>query len=106
VTVSPDLVNEIVSRILSVCRPDRILLFGSAAVGDMTEDSDVDVLVLEAHPRDTRQESVRIRRRLRGLGVAFDIVVMSTERFERTKDLVGGLAYPASRHGRVVYDAA
>jgi predicted nucleotidyltransferase len=31
--------GEIVRRVLSVARPDRIILFGSAATGEMTNDS-------------------------------------------------------------------
>ena len=27
-----------------------------------------------------------------------------TQRFEETKDVVGGISYPASRYGKVVYD--
>ena len=29
-----------------------------------------------------------------------------TERYEKTKDLIGGIAYPASRYGVVLYEAA
>lgn len=61
------LIEDIVRRILKVARPDRIVLFGSAATGQMTPDSDIDLLVLEAEPGDRRSESVRIRRAL-GVG--------------------------------------
>jgi len=33
------------------------------------------------------------------------VVVMASERFEETKDLIGGLAYPADKYGRVIYEA-
>jgi len=39
---SPAVEQEIVRRVLSVFSPDRIILFGSAARGEMTEDSDID----------------------------------------------------------------
>ena len=42
--------------------PDRIILFGSAATGQMTEDSDLDLLVVEPEPANTRDRSVKIRR--------------------------------------------
>ena len=38
--------DELVRRIVEAVHPLRIILFGSAARGDWTEDSDVDVLVL------------------------------------------------------------
>jgi len=105
-TVEQEFVSEIVSRILAVARPDRILLFGSAATGEMTSDSDIDLLVLESSPDNTREESVRVRGALGGLGFAFDVIVMKTERFEETKDVIGGLAYPANKYGKVIYEAA
>jgi len=96
-------IDEIVRRVLSVTRPERIILFGSAAAGTMTPDSDIDLLVVAHSPTAPREESVRIRRALRGLGRPFDIVVMDAGWFEASKDVVGGLAYPADKHGRVIY---
>jgi uncharacterized protein len=104
--ISPTLMNEIVKRILEVAEPQRIILFGSAATGQMTKDSDIDLLVLESAPDDTRQESVRIRQAMRGLGYPFDIIVMAVERYEESKDVVGGIAYPAHKYGRVIYEEA
>lgn len=101
-----ELIEGIVRRILSVAEPERIILFGSAAAGQMTRDSDVDLLVLEATPGNTREESVRVREALRGLGFPFDVFVMATERFEESKNVIGGLAYPANKYGRVIYEAA
>lgn len=104
--IAESLLQKIVRRMLEVSRPDRIILFGSAAKGQMTRDSDIDLLVLEASPEQPRQESVRLRDALRGLGYPFDVMVMVTERFEETKEIIGGLAYPANKYGRVIYEAA
>ena len=98
--------QEIVRRIHAVSRPRRIILFGSAATGRLTPDSDIDLLVLEDAPQDPRRESVRLRKSLGDIGYPFDILVMSTDRFEETKDLVGGIAFPANRYGKVLYEAA
>ena len=104
--ISHTLIAEIVRRIREVTQPQRIILFGSAATGQMTEDSDIDLLVLEPTPVDPRQESVLIRQAVRGLGYPFDIIVMATDRFEETKDVIGGIAYPANKYGRVIYEEA
>ena len=104
--LSSELLDEIVRRILSVCTPARIILFGSAAAGRMTRDSDIDLLVLEASPRDRRRERMRLRQALRGLGFPFDVIVMATERFEESKEVIGGIAYPANKYGKVIYEAA
>lgn len=104
--VEETIVDEIVRRVLSVARPDRIILFGSAATGQMTKDSDIDLLVVEPAPANTRDRSVEIRDAVGNIGYPVDVIVMRTERFERTKRLVGGIAYPANKYGRVIYAAA
>ena len=100
------LIAEIVGRIRSVTTLRQILIFGSAAAGSLTPDSDIDLLMLEDDPVDARPDRLRIRQALRGLGWAFDIVVMTMERFDETKGVVGTIAYPANRQGQVVYEAA
>lgn len=104
--IDEKVINETVRRILCVTRPDRIILFGSAATGRMTPDSDIDLLVLETAPANTREESIRLREAIRGLGFPFDVIVMATERFEESKNIIGGLAYPANKYGKVIYEAS
>lgn len=104
--IDNDVIEEIVRRILTISRPVRVILFGSAAAGTMTPDSDIDLLVVQRAPGDVREQGIRIRRAFRGLGYPFDIVVMDVERFEESKDVVGGLAWPATRYGKVIYEAA
>jgi uncharacterized protein len=105
--MGPDesLIREIVRRVLSVARPDRIILFGSAATGKMTKDSDIDLLVLEKAPGNRLQRSVEILDALDEIEYPFDVIVMATERFERTKRWIGGIAYPANKYGRVIYES-
>ncbi len=105
-TLDETLTREIVRRILTVAEPDRVILFGSAASGQMTRDSDIDLLVVEPEPENTRVESIRIRRALGDIGYPLDVIVIASERFEETKGIIGGIAYPAHRYGRVLYEVA
>jgi len=73
------LLNEIVRRVLSAAQPDRIILFGSAATGQMTKDSDIDLLIVDPAPQNTRDESVNIRRALGDVGYPVDVIVIATE---------------------------
>src|SRR5664280_3456361 len=92
--VDETLLNEVVRRVLTVARPDRIILFGSAATGQMTKDSDIDLLVVEPALANTHERRVAIRGAVGDIGYPVDVVVMRTERFERTKRWIGGIAYP------------
>jgi len=104
--IDESLVKEIVRRILAAVAPDKIILFGSAATGEMTRDSDIDLLIVERDPGDRRKKSVRLREILCGLGYPFDVIVISTEWFEESKGVIGGIAYPANKYGKVIYEAA
>jgi len=98
-------IDAILQRILAVTQPERVILFGSAATGEMSRDSNIDLLILESAPKNPRELTLRIRQSLRGLGYPFDIIVMSAERFEESKNVIGGIAYPANKYGRVIYEA-
>ena len=104
--VDETLLNEVVRRVLTVARPDRIILFGSAATGQMTKDSDIDLLVVEPALASTHERRVAIRGAVGDIGYPVDVIVMRTDRFERTKRFIGGIAYPANKYGRVIYEAA
>jgi predicted nucleotidyltransferase len=104
--VDETLLKEIVRRILSVAHPDKIILFGSAATGQMTKDSDIDLLIVEPDPPNRHERSVEIRSAIGNIPYPVDVVVIRSERFERTKHLIGGIAYPANKYGRVLYAAA
>jgi len=80
-------VQRIINRILSVSKPERVILFGSAASGDMTPDSDIDLLVIERDFTNQRHENIRLRSVLRDLDIPVDVFVMTPERFAETKDV-------------------
>jgi len=60
----------------------------------------------ECPASSARDESVKIRRALGDAGYPVDVIVIATERFEATKNIIGGIAYPAHKHGRILYAAA
>jgi len=100
-----DLLKKVVDRILTVAKPERIILFGSGATGRMTRDSDLDLLVIERGFKSQREERTRLRKALGDLGIPVDVFAMTLEHFEETKGVIGGLAYPANKYGKVIYEA-
>lgn len=105
-TLDESVIQKIVDRVLSVTRPDKIILFGSAATDQMTRDSDIDLLIVEPDTSDRREQYVRVRRALDDIRYPFDILFINTQWFEQSKDVIGGIAYPAHKYGKVIYDAA
>jgi predicted nucleotidyltransferase len=100
-----DLLAEVVRRVVEEARPDRIILFGSAARGEAGPDSDVDLLVIKAGVTHRRRLAQRIYSRLVGLEVPVDVLVVTPDDIEEFKDKVGTIIGPALREGREVYVA-
>ena len=99
------ILREIVRRIVEVARPERIILYGSAARGEMDPHSDVDLLVVKegVHRRDT---AALILDEMSGVGAAVDVVVVTPEDIERYGDSHALVIKPALQQGKVVYEAA
>ena len=98
--------EELKSRLLA-CDGDRIrrvILYGSRAQGSATEDSDFDLLVVEKDPVSKREEMRRLRQALSDLNYPVDVWVMGVEEFEETRNVIGGLAYPAHKYGVLLYE--
>lgn len=93
---------EAVERLVQAASPARVIVFGSVAMGTVTADSDLDLLVVLDDVADTRAETVRLRAAVGDVGMPIDIVVMSSARFEETKQVIGGIAFPAHKYGRVL----
>jgi predicted nucleotidyltransferase len=96
-------VTELLAR---AARPKYIILFGSQARGDASEDSDFDVMVVEPEIANRGEEMVRLGRLLRSLNVAVDLLVVSAEKFEYWRDTPGNVYFEAASEGRILYEAA
>jgi predicted nucleotidyltransferase len=97
---------EAVQRLVAAAKPRRVILFGSHARGEARPDSDLDFLIVERDAPDTIAEMVRLRRALRGLNVAVDVIVVSEEDVAAWGDLPGSPLYEPLREGKVLHEAA
>lgn len=96
--------QKILARVLSVTRPEKVIVFGSAARGDAGPESDIDILVIArvAHRRRTAQ---KIYRRLIGVGAAVDVVVATPGDLKKYGDRIGTIFPTALEEGKVIYAA-
>jgi len=104
-TVLPIKLIEIIRRIVEVANPDKIILFGSAARGQMGPNSDLDLLVVKSGDFHRGRLTEEIYMNLFGVGQAVDIIVVTPEDIERYKDSFAVVIYPALKEGKVVYAA-
>jgi predicted nucleotidyltransferase len=98
--------DDMVRRITDAVNPRRIILFGSAARGAMSVDSDLDVLVVMPDGTHRRRTAQTVYRSLRGLGFAKDIVVVTESDIRNYGENPSLVIYPALRQGKELYHAA
>jgi predicted nucleotidyltransferase len=96
----------LVRRIVEAVRPEKIILFGSAARGGIRPESDLDLLVVKSGDYHHVELAQTIYRNLGRRKFAVDITVATPEEVERYKDEYCLVLYPALREGKVIYDAA
>jgi uncharacterized protein len=101
---SPRTLRKIVGRVVEIAEPERIILFGSAARGEMGPNSDIDLLVVKANVH-RRQLARQIYRHLVGVGRAVDVIVVTPEDIERYRDSPALIIAPALCEGQVIYAA-
>jgi predicted nucleotidyltransferase len=102
-TLPSEVLADIVRRIVAVARPENIVLFGSAARGEMGAQSDVDLLVIKAGKYRRRRLAAAIYRGLRGADAAVDVVLVTPEEVARYRNTPCLVIFPAMKEGKVVY---
>jgi predicted nucleotidyltransferase len=101
--ISEKTIQEAVELLRKAANPVSIILFGSYARGDITEESDLDFLVIEKELKARRMETVRLRDILSPLRIPVDVLVISEKTYKEWKDLPGTVIYEAGLEGRIVY---
>ncbi len=100
------MLRTIVDRLVQTYQPRRIYLFGSAARGDASPDSDYDLMVLV--PDETPAplgDSGRAYKALWRLGAAVDVLVWPWADFESRLHLKASLPSTIEREGKLLYAA-
>lgn len=83
----------------------RVILFGSHARGQGGPDSDLDFLVIEPEVKRCAAESVRLRRAVRQVPAAIDVVVVEESLAARRAKVPGTMVDRALREGRVIAES-
>ena len=101
-----NVISEIVRRVVKVAEPDRIILFGSAARGEMGPDSDLDFLVIKSGEYDRAKLEGDLYVAMSGVGLAADFMLVTPQQVEQYKHSKSLIIYPALNEGVEVYDHA
>lgn len=74
---------EAVRRIVDALQPEKVVLFGSYAIGKATPDSDVDLLVVMETPASPTERHLSVARVLRPRAFPVDILVKTPAEMDR-----------------------
>lgn len=103
--VPESILKQILQRIFAVVQPRQVILFGSAARGEMKADSDLDLLVVVPSGCHRRRTAQAIYRNLVGVGFAADIIVVTEDDVRQFRDHDEMIIKPAMDEGKLLYAA-
>jgi predicted nucleotidyltransferase len=104
--IDKQVLDRLVAKIVETVHPRRIILFGSAARGQMGPHSDVDLLVVMPDGVHRRHTAQHLYRALTGLGISKDIVVVTDSDVRQLSDEPSLVICPALKEGRELYRAS
>ncbi len=99
----PAIIAELVKAVVRAAKPEKIVLFGSAARGEMGPNSDYDLLVIKRGKFKDWRVMRDIYHKMPGIA-AVDTVLVTAEDAERYRDTHCLVICLALREEKVIYD--
>ncbi len=103
--ITPELIDYIVQKIVNAIDPEKIILFGSYARGDYSENSDLDLFIIKDGDHDSRLMRRKVAELLWGREFGVDLFVRKTEEVEwnfRAKNPF--YIHHIFKHGKILYE--
>jgi uncharacterized protein len=97
-----DNISELAERIAREFHPQRIILFGSSALGNVTEDSDIDLLVIMPTGGSALRKAAEIMNKI-SPRVSVDLIVRDPDDVERRTEFNDFFLREVIEEGKVLY---
>ena len=104
--IAQEKIAEIVNKIALGFNPDKIILFGSYAKGNPTEDSDLDLLIIKSSDLTRPQRVMQVRKMLYGALVPIDILVYTPAEIASSIENKFSLVFEVLNTGKTLYERA
>jgi len=97
--------DELLRRIVPVMHPLRVILFGSAARGEIRPESDIDLLVVMPDGTHRRHTMEELHGLFMGLTFPVDVIVATPGDLEKRKNSPGYIYATVLQEGKELYTA-
>jgi len=96
-------IKSITSQIIEKYKPDKIILFGSAARGESTAESDADFIIIKQDTPYFGAERIRELSRLITREIAVDFLIYRPDEFEKRLSMGDPFLKSIIKEGKVLY---
>ena len=101
--ISQEKINEAINRIVKNINPEKIILFGSYAQGNPSEDSDLDILIIKEMRMPRYKRSREVKKHLRGLKIPIDVIVYTRKEIKEWEETKTAFISQTIKQGKVLY---
>ncbi|MHA1520424.1 MAG: nucleotidyltransferase domain-containing protein [Promethearchaeota archaeon] len=103
--ITKDLMQDIIFRIIKVCNPEKIILFGSYSTQNFDQDSDIDLLIiLKISKLPRHQRSIPINLELSNIVFPMDILVYTEEEIDEWSEVPQAFITSIISKGKILYE--
>ena len=99
-------ISEVVTKIVTRFNPDRIILFGSYAHGTPSDDSDLDLLIVQDSDLPMQKRGLDIRLSLIGSMIPIDLLVYTKSEYDQEKSKRFSFLNSAIKNSKLLYERA
>ena len=96
-------IRSITTQIIEKYRPDKIILFGSAARGEITPDSDVDFLIIKKETPLYGADRIRELSKVIDRNIPVDFLIYRPEEFNKRMKMGDPFLKAIVKEGKVLY---
>ena len=102
--IGKDKISEIINKIAFGYNPDKIILFGSYAIGNPNDNSDLDLFIIKESDLPRPQRTVQVRKMLYGSLVPIDLIVYTPQEIDESKENKFSFVYEVLNTGKTLYE--
>ena len=97
-------INDIVNRIAQKFNPDKIILFGSYAMGNYNEDSDLDFIIVKNSNLPKNKRGLEVQRLFYGYLIPMDFKIYTPQEFNQELQNKYSFLSSAIKESKLLYE--